>query len=628
MYSGKRIKRSPKFAQETLVSQTPRYDEDIVDNGIGSLPKPQYNAQQDLYLPSHDYQAPVQQANNPYPMVEPQLDQMQTIMNRLQTPRVQEEIPLPPMMMPEYRQLQFQQSPMMTPEDLYAISQLNRANMQGANAALDEVQYNPQVQAANTYRQVVNPLMGGMLGMLGMGGARRNMELTDKSIYNDTKSYYDMMDNVAARRMALSKQAYDQQQDYDPYTIANQQKRIQSEGYMNQVMNSYVNNFNRAGMDRYKAQVQAQNDAAKLEHQDTADLMNAMRLRDSGRRMDLQDKQYQEKVRQWEEKVAQFNKTYGLKERMEDGRNTRFDKGEAGKAARQGVSESGKNTRQQTGIDARIEANNMNAQNRDNMQTNAQKFAAWMKGKNQAEIPQHNAPVQRLTSEQQSIREQQVAFAQEYKASNPKATMEEIRAAWSGKKKDPVAQLKEDWGHNKSDFYQPKGARPVRSENDLLYPDKARWQDNYDMPDPHSKYGMTKGFVIENPDWADEWTNEIDNVFKTMNGEGGNYKPPQSQASKPDKASSTGTNASLKAKTFNLGAKSTSLSVGANASNEPPAGLYTKDQRRRLFIDYMKNHWDSRPTQAQLSAFNKRYILSQKYEPALNGLHKNAPSAL
>lgn len=430
MYSGKRIKRSPKFAQESLVSQTPRYDIEKVDNGIGSLPKPNYNAQQDLYLPSNEYQAPVQQANNPYPMVEPQLDQMQTLMTRLQTPRVQEEIPLPPQMMPEYRQLQFQQSPMMSPEDLQMVAQMNRHNMQGANAALDEVQYNPQVQGANTYRQVVNPLMGGLFGMLGMGGARRNMEMTDKSIYNDTKSYYDMMDNVAARRMALSKQAYDQQQDYDPYTIANQQKRIQSEGYMNQVMNSYVNNFNRSGMDRYKAQRQQQTDDAKQEHQDTADLMNAMRLRDSGRRMDLNDKQYQEKLRQWDDKVNQFNQTYAQKNQFEAGKNSRFDKGESGKATRQAISESGKNSRQGIGLDARIEAANMNAQNRDNMQTNAQKFSAWMKGKNQAEIPQHNAPVQRLTSEQQSVREQQVAFAQEYKSANPKATMDEIRTAW------------------------------------------------------------------------------------------------------------------------------------------------------------------------------------------------------
>lgn len=395
MYSGKRIKRSPKFAQESLVSQTPRYDIEKVDNGIGSLPKPNYNAQQDLYLPSNEYQAPVQQANNPYPMVEPQLDQMQTLMTRLQTPRVQEEIPLPPQMMPEYRQLQFQQSPMMSPEDLQMVAQMNRHNMQGANAALDEVQYNPQVQGANTYRQVVNPLMGGLFGMLGMGGARRNMEMTDKSIYNDTKSYYDMMDNVAARRMALSKQAYDQQQDYDPYTIANQQKRIQSEGYMNQVMNSYVNNFNRSGMDRYKAQRQQQTDDAKQEHQDTADLMNAMRLRDSGRRMDLNDKQYQEKLRQWDDKVNQFNQTYGLKKDMEQGRNNRVDKREAGLASRQGVGESGRDRRLKESLDARESMSNQSAYNRDNAQTNAERFAAWMKGKNIDEVPKHLAPKMR-----------------------------------------------------------------------------------------------------------------------------------------------------------------------------------------------------------------------------------------
>lgn len=384
-----RIKRSPQFASQTLQSQTPRYDYGKVDDGIGSLPRPRFVPQEDLYTPDSQYQP---EPPSPF-AVEPQLDQMQTVMNRLQTPRVQEDIPLPQMIQPEYRQLQFQSSPFMNPEQLAYMAQLNQNNMAGANAALDEVQYNPQVQAANTYRQVVNPLMGGLLGMFGMGGAQRNMELTDRSIYNDTKSYYDMMDNVAARRMALAKQAYETQSDYDPYSLAAQDKRMRAEGYMNQVRNSMAQGYNRNQMEQYKAQIQKQKDLQTADHQDTADLLNALRLRDSGRRMDLQDKQYQEKLRQYDEKVRQFNQTFSQKDRFEEGKNNRFHDGEAGKSVRQGVSEAGKDKRQKNSLDWKTNAFNAKAQNQAINQEYGQKAGAIRSGKNADNIPAHAQPV-------------------------------------------------------------------------------------------------------------------------------------------------------------------------------------------------------------------------------------------
>ena len=425
MYSSKRIKRSPQFASQALVAQTPRYDESKLDDGYGSFPRPQFVPQQ---------QEPITLPGQDVPMMEPQLDQTQTLINRLSQPLQREEVPIPAIVPPSYRQLQFQYSPYAGPEVLDGLSGMNLSNMMAANSVLDQMQGSSAAGNADAlYKNAINPMLGGLLGMFGMKGARQQQFNIDKQIMDAQRirdSQYDNMNNLSARRMQLAKMAYDQQQDYDPYTIANQRARAQAEGYMNQVMNSQYQGYNRALMDRYNAQVKAQDGEFRAEHQNNTDLLNALRLRDSGRRMDMQERQYQEKVRQWEEKVNQFNRTFGLKQDMEAGRNSRFDKGEAGKSARQGVSEAGKNSRQQRNIDARVDHDNQSAENSFKRQQNAQEYGAQIKGKSLEGMPVRQAPTMRLNSEQQNVREQQVAFAQDYKSRNPKADMNEIRAAW------------------------------------------------------------------------------------------------------------------------------------------------------------------------------------------------------